>query len=186
MVPFGESGRSRKKVKNEPEHKESPLDDDFFAPSPKNKFALPDDMRDYFRSATNRRAGLSLYKFEEMNWSWSSLNISANRIQSSVLRRAKAGVRTSPVLEELEREQGALDLSAILTSQRFYCRYSIQLQSEDTSTQKRWFEHSHCRRTSARMRRLRPLGHPDFTTSLLQGLFIVFSSSRKLPQRSYR
>ncbi|GIY89455.1 hypothetical protein CEXT_189061 [Caerostris extrusa] len=29
-----------------------------FSPSTKNKFELPDDMRDYFRSATNRRAEL--------------------------------------------------------------------------------------------------------------------------------
>lgn len=40
-----------------PEYNDTPFDDDFFIPSPKKKFAIPDDMRAYFRSITNRRAG---------------------------------------------------------------------------------------------------------------------------------
>ncbi|GIY63467.1 large T antigen [Caerostris darwini] len=48
-----EEGKKRTET---PEYNDSPFDDDFFAPSPKNKFALPDNMHDYFRSATNHRA----------------------------------------------------------------------------------------------------------------------------------
>lgn len=40
-----------------PEYNDTPFEDDFFIPSPKKKFAIPDDMRGYFRSLTNRRAG---------------------------------------------------------------------------------------------------------------------------------
>lgn len=34
-----------------------PFDDEFFTPSPTKKFAVPEDVREFFRSKTNRRAG---------------------------------------------------------------------------------------------------------------------------------
>lgn len=40
-----------------PEYNDCPFDDEFFIPSPPKKFAVPDDMRIFFRSLTNRRAG---------------------------------------------------------------------------------------------------------------------------------
>lgn len=50
-----DSGRGTRE--RTPEYNDSPFDDDFFIPSPKKKFAVPEDMRAYFRSASNRRAG---------------------------------------------------------------------------------------------------------------------------------
>lgn len=50
-----------------PEYNSGPFDDDFFIPSPKKKFAIPDDMRSYFRSATNRRAGKCFLIFTPAN-----------------------------------------------------------------------------------------------------------------------
>lgn len=46
-----------------PEYNDSPFDDEFFIPSPKKKFTVPDDMRIFFRSLTNRRAGKFLLVF---------------------------------------------------------------------------------------------------------------------------
>lgn len=50
-------GSDRFERETTPEYNDTPFDDDFFIPSPKKKFAIPDDMRCYFRSITNRRAG---------------------------------------------------------------------------------------------------------------------------------
>lgn len=47
----------RQERESTPEYNDSPFDEEFFIPSPKKKFAIPDDMRTYFRSASNRRAG---------------------------------------------------------------------------------------------------------------------------------
>ncbi|GIX66608.1 hypothetical protein CDAR_173431, partial [Caerostris darwini] len=83
---------------------------------------------------------------------------------------AKAWFRIFQLLGEPEHILGALDLSATLTSQR---------KSVVSKLQTVW-------KTRAYSRRLRPLSHNDFATTALKGLFIVISSSRKLPQRSYR
>lgn len=39
------------------DYNDSPFDDDFFHPSPKKGFAVPEDLRQFFRSQSNRRAG---------------------------------------------------------------------------------------------------------------------------------
>lgn len=39
------------------DYNDSPFDDDFFHPSPKKGFAIPEDLRQFFRSSSNRRAG---------------------------------------------------------------------------------------------------------------------------------
>lgn len=52
-----EPGQREFQRETTPEYNDSPFDEDFFIPSPKKKFAIPDDMREYFRSLSNRRAG---------------------------------------------------------------------------------------------------------------------------------
>lgn len=42
---------------NESDYNSTPFDDDFFNASPKKHFAIPDELRIFFRSKSNRRAG---------------------------------------------------------------------------------------------------------------------------------
>lgn len=63
------------------EYNESPYDDDFFHPSPKKGFAVPEDLRQFFRSSSNRRAGkcFALFtlqsKLKEIEVLYDKLNI---------------------------------------------------------------------------------------------------------------
>lgn len=43
------------------DYNSTPFDDDFFHASPKKKFAIPEDLRLFFRSKSNRRAGKYLF-----------------------------------------------------------------------------------------------------------------------------
>lgn len=49
------------------EYNSTPFDDDFFNASPKKNFAVPDDLRLFFRSKTNRRAGklFMIFSFQD-------------------------------------------------------------------------------------------------------------------------
>ncbi|GBO18710.1 Large T antigen, partial [Araneus ventricosus] len=58
--------KAREEREATPEYNETPFDEEFFVPSTPKKFAVPDGMRAYFRSASNRRAGkfFSLFSSE--------------------------------------------------------------------------------------------------------------------------
>lgn len=67
----GQQGSSQERSEDEPDlfcyesmdesedsdYNSTPFDDEFFHPSPKKEFAVPDDLRSFFRSKNNRRAG---------------------------------------------------------------------------------------------------------------------------------
>ncbi|GBM20314.1 hypothetical protein AVEN_195871-1 [Araneus ventricosus] len=58
--------KAREERKATQEYNETPFDEEFFVPSTPKKFSVPDGMRAYFRSASNRRAGkfFSLFSSE--------------------------------------------------------------------------------------------------------------------------
>ncbi|AXL65948.1 hypothetical protein [Circular genetic element sp.] len=49
------------------DYNSTPFDDEFFIPSPTKDFAVPDDLRPYFRSKSNRRAGKFFAVFTYQN-----------------------------------------------------------------------------------------------------------------------
>lgn len=100
---------------NDSEYNSTPFDDEFFNASPKKNFAVPDELRLFFRSKTNRRAGklFMIFSFQDSLHLKCLENLSKGMFKSFAVFSGRTNKEIYCTLVYTENEYRLMDLKKL-------------------------------------------------------------------------